>query len=130
MTRLALPASVPGRVMLGVRFACGAASWFAPKSTMRLLGMEPDRAPETIYVGRLFGTRDAVLGAGLLAARGEARRRWWLLGIACDVSDALAGIVGARRNQLPKNAAVRTLLISAGVVGAGLGAWALAAEDL
>ena len=126
MTRLALPASVPGRVMLGVRFACGAASWFAPKSTMRLLGMEPDRAPETIYVAR----SDAVLGAGLLAARGEARRRWWLLGIACDVSDALAGIVGARRNQLPKNAAVRTLLISAGVVGAGLGAWALAAEDL
>jgi hypothetical protein len=117
-------------MLVGVRFVFGTASWFAPKLTLRLLGMNPDTNPEAAYVSRLFGMRDAALGAGLISTKGDARRLWWKIGIACDLADVAAGVVSARSGQLPKNVFVRAILIGAGVVGASLGGAALAGGDL
>jgi hypothetical protein len=105
-------------------------SWFTPKFFMTALGMDPHANPQACYMARLFGVRDLTLGLGLLSSRGEARRVWWRLGILCDVGDAAAGFISARHGQLPAGRHVSALFTGAGVVGAGLGAAALASGDV
>src|SRR5438477_7314547 len=103
---LRMPRSVPGRMLVAVRFAFGAASWLMPVRTLKLLGMDPGANREAAYVARLFGVRDAALGLGLVCTSGEARRLWWKIGIGCDLADVAAGIVSARNGQLPENVLV------------------------
>lgn len=125
-----MPRSLPGRALVAVRFGFGAAAWFAPMLTLKLLGLDPAKNREAAYVGRLFGVRDAALGFGLVSTHGDARRLWWKVGIACDLADVAAGIVSARNDELPDDAGTRFILIAAGVVGASLGASALASGDV
>ncbi|MEA2703320.1 MAG: hypothetical protein QOJ69_1710 [Actinomycetota bacterium] len=126
---LALPRTLPGKALLAVRLVFGAA-WLAPVTSMRILGMNPDQNREAAYVGRLFAARDAALGIGLMAASGDSRKLWWRIGIGCDIADALAGLVSARRGELPNNRRMRISLFVAGIVGASLGAAALAKNDV
>jgi uncharacterized membrane protein len=126
---LVLPRTVPGKALLAVRIVFGAA-WLAPVTALRILGLKPDQNLEAAYVGRLFAARDAALGIGLMTARGDSRKLWWRIGIGCDIADALAGVVSARRGELPNNRRLRISLFVAGLVGAGLGAAALAKDDV
>ena len=126
---LALPRTAPGKALLAVRLVFGAA-WLAPVTALRILGLKPDENREAAYVGRLFAARDAALGIGLMASRGGSRKLWWRIGIGCDVADALAGLVSARRGELPNNRRLRVSLFVAGIVGAALGATALAKDDV
>ncbi|MGH3117120.1 MAG: hypothetical protein ACRDQ2_08405 [Gaiellales bacterium] len=98
------PASVPGRALVAVRFVIGAAAWFLPVLTMRLLGLDPEGNPQAAYVARLFAVRDAALGAGIVATRGDHRRLWWKIGIACDLADAAAGTSPAGSGSCPRTA--------------------------
>ncbi len=126
---LALPKTLPGKALLAVRLVVGA-TWLAPVTSMRILGLNPDQNREAAYVGRLFAARDAALGVGLLFSTGDSRKLWWRIGIACDVADAMAGLVSARRGELPNNRRVRISLFVAGVMGASLGAAALVKNDV
>ncbi len=126
---LALPRTVPGRALLVVRLVFGAA-WLFPVTALRILGMKPHENLEAAYVGRLLEARDAALGIGLMAASGDSRKLWWRIGIGCDIADAMAGLVSARRGELPNNRRLRTSLFVAGIVGAALGASALAKNDV
>lgn len=126
-----MPASAPGRVLLGVRVVVGTSAWFAPKTLMTVIGMDPFANPQAAYMSRLFGVRDLTLGLGLLASRGDARRVWWRLGILCDLVDAAAGVVSGRHGELPTRPRLLSgLVVGAGLVGASLGAAALADDDV
>src|SRR3954454_19492199 len=127
-----MPRTVPGRMLLAVRFALGATSWFTPRFFMAAIGMDPFRNPQATYMSRLFGVRDLTLGLGLLASRGPARRVWWRLGILCDLGDAAAGVVSGRHGELPlrEKRTLTGVIAVAGVVGASLGLAALADDDV
>jgi hypothetical protein len=122
-----VPESVPGKALVVTRFIVGGGAWLLPRTSGRLFGLDPDANPQALYVGRLFGVRDAVLGAGLLSSDGDARRNWWRFGIACDVADAAAGLLAWRSGDLPPAAAA--MVTATAVAAASLGAAALAADD-
>ena len=100
--------------LIGARTAIGAGVWLAPRLSGRLFGLDPEANPQAPYLGRLFGVRDVALAAGL-AGSDEQRARWLRIGIACDLADALAGLLAGRRGQLPKRA---TVLVTATALGA------------
>jgi hypothetical protein len=126
-----MPTSLPGRLLITVRFVLGTTSWFTPKFFMSAIGMDPFANPQAGYMSRLFGVRDFTLGLGLVCTHGDARRLWWRLGILCDLGDAAAGVVSARHGELsPKRPVLNKLIAGAGIVGASLGAAALASDDV
>ena len=106
--------------LAGMRMAVGASSWAAPRLTGRLFGLDADANPQAPYLARLFGVRDLALAWGVLGAEGSARRQWLLAGLACDVADALAGVVAGREGYLPKlsSALVSATALSAVAMGA------------
>jgi hypothetical protein len=101
----------------------GGAAFALPRVGVRQLGLHDD--PESAYLMRLFAARNLAMTAGLLLARGDARKLWWQAGIACDVLDAGAGVLGARDGKERKDAIVDTC---ASLLAAGLGVAGLAAE--
>ena len=78
----------PLKLLIGIRVSIGAGTWLAPRLAGRLFGLDPPGNPQLPYVGRLFGVRDVVLGAGAQLATGDSRRLWLQLGLACDAADA------------------------------------------
>jgi hypothetical protein len=122
-----VPESTPGKTLAVLRFIIGGGTWLAPRTSGRLFGLDVDANPQTPYVARLFAVRDAVLGVGLVATSGDARRLWWRVGVACDMADAIAGLLAGRARELPS---VSTALVTGTALGAAaLGAAALAADD-
>jgi hypothetical protein len=120
-------ASVPNeqivRFLVGLRGAVGAGAWLAPKSTGRLFGLDPESNPQAPYLGRLFGVRDVALAFGLSTSSGSERAQWLRIGIACDLADAVAGLLAGRHRELPT---VATVLVT----GTALGAAALGIAGL
>jgi hypothetical protein len=113
--------------LVGLRGAIGVGAWLAPRSSGRLFGLDPDANPQSPYLGRLFGARDAALAFGLSASSGSQRSQWLRIGIACDLADAGAGLLAGRRGELPMRAAV--LVTATALVAAALGVAALQGEQ-
>ena len=88
--------------LVGLRLAVGVASWATPRVAGKLFGLDAGANPQSPYLARLFGVRDVALAWGTSASDGEARRKWLLAGVACDVADVLAGLAGGRGEYLPK----------------------------
>jgi hypothetical protein len=109
--------------LAGLRMAVGVASWTTPRLAGRLFGLDAGANPQAPYLARLFGVRDMALAWGALGAEGDARRRWLIAGLACDVADAFAGIAGGGGGFLPKRTSVL-------VTGTALSAVALGAAAL
>lgn len=113
----------PLKLLISIRVSIGAGTWLAPRLAGRLFGLDPPGNPQLPYVGRLFGVRDVVLGAGAQLATGDSRRLWLQLGLACDAADAAAGIIAGRNGEIP---AFTTILVTApALMGIALGAAAL-----
>jgi hypothetical protein len=110
-----------------LRIAIGALSWLAPTLAARLFGLDARRNPQTPYLGRLFGIRDVALGAGTLVADGDARQTWLGAGLACDVADAAAAVLGRRDGYLSTPVAV--LLFAPALSAVALGVIALREAD-
>ena len=123
-----MPESTPGKILTTLRFIIGGSSWLAPDLAGKGFGLDPEANPQASYVGRLFASRDAALGAGIVATEGDARRLWWQIGIACDVADAAAGLIALKQGRLP--AAAGVMVTATALVAAGLGAAALMADDV
>ncbi|HET6507851.1 MAG TPA: DUF4267 domain-containing protein [Baekduia sp.] len=102
------------------RLAIGGSAFFTPRLAGRVFGLDIEANPQAPYLARLFGVRDAALGAGILATEGEARRQWLAIGVACDAADALAGLAAGREGYLPKatSAVVTATALGAIVMGA------------
>jgi hypothetical protein len=71
-------------------------------------------------LSRALGARDAGLGAGALAAKGnaDALRPWLIAGIVADTTDLLA--THAARDDLPRGAALMIYVLAGGAIAAGL----------
>jgi hypothetical protein len=117
----------PEQGLVGLRAALGAGVWVAPRLAGRLFGLDPKGNPQLPYVGRLFGVRDIALAYGLATATGSERAVWLRVGLACDLADAAAGVLGRRSGALPKLA---TVLVTGTAIGAaGLGVAAMLGDD-
>ncbi len=98
------------------RIVIGSAAWLAPQTSLRASLL--DNAPQSSFLLRLFGVRDAALGAITLMATPAARPALLKVGIAVDGADAAAALAAL------KSGAVRP---ATGVAFAGLALTAVAA---
>ncbi len=92
---------------LGVgRIIAGGAAWAAPEAAWKQFGLaSAAESPEAQVLGRLFGSRDLVLGAALLLAKSPSTRRQILrAGLIVDSLD-LAAAALARQSLSPKGMA-------------------------
>jgi hypothetical protein len=88
------------------RIIAGGAAWAAPAAAWQQFGL-PDAAAnaEAQLLGRLFGSRDLVLGAALLVAKTPATRRHILrAGLVVDGLDLVASAL-AKEKLSPKGMA-------------------------
>src|SRR5215207_6675715 len=115
------------RALAGLRIAVGVSAWVAPRVIGKAFLLAPDDNPQSPYLARLFGARDAALAYGMLDSSGEAQRRWLVAGLACDVADTFAAVAGARRGYLSR---AQSVLLAAPAIGAvAMGAIALQGAD-
>ena len=98
------------------RIVIGAAAWVAPERSLRASML--DDAPQSPLLLRLFGVRDAALGAVTLMAPTSARPALVKVGMAVDGADAAAALLALR------SGAVRP---TTGLLFAGLALSAVAA---
>ena len=101
------------------RVVVGGGAWLAPNLSGRMFGLDPEGNPQLSYIGRLFGARDVVLGAGVLRSSRKQKDAWATAGFACDVADAAAGAIAGARGQLPPAAATMVTATAAGFAVAG-----------
>ena len=92
----------PAELMATMRLTFGVIIWVAPRTTMRVFGLNPRESALVPYLGRLVGARDAVIGAGLLRSADNDRRLWLLSGLACDVIDLAAVVIAAREGAVSR----------------------------
>jgi len=113
----------PGTTLSILRFAIGASAWLAPNTTAKVFGLDSDANPQAAYLARLFGIRDVGLAVSANASTGESKTLAWQIGIACDLFDAVAAVLGGRNGTLSKQTAV--MAGGTAVLAAGLGVAAL-----
>jgi hypothetical protein len=111
------------RSLAVARLAIGGSAFATPRLAARAFGLDAEGNPQAPYLARLFGVRDAALGVGILVSEGEARKQWLMIGVGCDVADAVAGLAGARAGYLPK--ATTALVTGAAVSAVAMGVLAL-----
>jgi hypothetical protein len=96
----------------------GASFWIAPDLTARAYRSGP--VARDRLSARLAGAREVALALGPLLSEGEDRSRWLRLGLACDLADALATLIGRRRGEIaPATAALCLLTYAVSVVLTG-----------
>lgn len=109
--------------LAGARVGIGTGAWIAPRLAGRLFGAGPSASPQLPYVVRLFAVRDVALGLGLGLSGADSRRLWLQAGIACDLADAVAGVLAGRAGQLSPLGAV--LVTAPALLGVKFGTDAL-----
>lgn len=101
----------------------GLSAWVAPDLLARVYGGDPPDTDSLLW-SRLAGSREAALALGPLLSDGGDRRRWLQLGLACDLADMGATLLGNRRGAgLPRRStalALATYAVSALLTGAAL----------
>lgn len=90
--------------------------------TAKLFGL-PAPQGQAPYLWRLFGARDVAVGIGTVVSRGGQRRTWARFGLACDVADGAAAVMGRADHGLP--GATTRALVAVPAVAVGFGVWAL-----
>lgn len=118
------------RAYAGGRLAIGVALFLFPRRVIAgLAGGRDEVTPALVFVTRILGVRDAILGAGTLAAieEGDAARlrTWMTYGAIADGGDALATLAGYR--HLPRFK--RFGLLAMASAGAATGAYLRQADD-
>src|SRR5688500_2503897 len=108
-----------------LRIAVGIVSYFAPRLGGRLFGLDVAANPQAPYLARLFGVRDLMLAVGALQSSGAARKQWLQLGMACDVADIGAALMGRRDGSLPL---ATTVMVGGAAVAAAAMSAAAAGE--
>jgi hypothetical protein len=107
----------------GSRLAIGIGALFAPRPALRLLGFDGTEATGEA-MARLAGGRDLALGALTVGARDDAStlRTVIVLSSACDLADALALGLAARREET-RRAGLGGVLSGGAAALAGFWAW-------
>ena len=124
---MAPPSTPTGRALLGARTALGLSTLLAPRLAGRAFFLDPDDNPQLPVIARMWGIRNLSLAAGMYAATGANRTRWWRLQLAVDALDFVVIATEWRRGAVPGPAAA---LMGAAAVGATtLGALSVAGES-
>jgi hypothetical protein len=124
---MTLPSSTTGRALLGARTALGISTLLAPRLAGKAFLLDPEANPQLPVIGRMWGVRNLSLAAGMYAATGDDRARWWQLQPAVDALDFLATVTEWRRGSVPGGAA--RLMAGTALVATALGALSIAAES-
>jgi hypothetical protein len=102
------------------RLAVGGSAFLTPRLAGRAFGLDAAANPQSPYLARLFGARDAALGIGILTSDGDARRQWLMIGAGCDAADALAGLAAGRAGYLPKATSALVTAVAVGAIAMGV----------
>src|SRR5260370_33027248 len=105
--------------LVGLRGVVGFGAFLAPRLTGRLFGLDVDGNPQAPYLARLFGIRDVALAYGTSSTDGPQRAQWLQVGLACDLGDAVAGVLAGRNGEPPTPTAI--LLTGTTLSAAALG---------
>ena len=127
LTRMALPSTSTGRALLGARTALGVSTLLAPRVAGKAFLLDPDANPQLAVIGRMWGVRNLSLAAGMYAATGPDRGRWWRLQPAVDALDFLAIATEWRRGGVPTGTA--GLMAATALAATALGALSVAGES-
>ena len=101
-----------GQILAVVRIVNGTLGLLAPQVLLRRLSTDEQAARAGMYPFRMFGIRTILLGIELLTADDASRRRLTRLAILIHASDTVSAAVSGIRGDLPRKAAVTTVLIS------------------
>lgn len=88
----------PALGLAAARVIIGGVALAAPDLGTKLFRLDSVTNPQLPYMTRLFGSREIVLGAATLLARGKTRRNLIIAGIGVDAADvAAAWLAGEAR---------------------------------
>jgi hypothetical protein len=115
----------PVRLLIGLRGGIGLAAVVAPGLAARLLLLDSHR--QLGFLVRVIGIRDLALALGTAMSGEENQRLWLSLGLLCDATDGVAGIIAYRERAISK---LSTALVTApAALGCAMGLAALERED-
>ncbi len=80
-------------------------------------------------MARLFGSREVVLGAATLLARGKTRRNLILAGVGVDAADTAAAVLAGESGSVDRTTQVLLAVAAATAVLAGLAGCAPAPDQ-
>ncbi|GEM_PF-2616538 len=103
---------------LAIRVVLGLAGWLSPTGAARLVGLDPQRETAVGWTGRLYATRELVIGGAIATAGAEARPGLLHWASAMNVADAVVLGAAGLRGRLPAAAAVPSVALA--LVSAGL----------
>lgn len=101
------------------RIAIGTGMLLAPEPSLKL-GLLDSTAAQSPYLARMFGSREIAIGALTLLAAPEHRTTLIKVGIAIDVADAVAGVLGIRSKAFSTPAGALLTGAAAGAVVSGI----------
>ena len=109
------------RYYAGSRVVIGLLLFLFPSALLKGMLGQREVVPGLRLFGRLVGARDAILGAGAIAALQDdhphAVRPWMVYGMAADAADAVAMAIAYR--HLPKRRRFATVAMAVGGAAAG-----------
>jgi hypothetical protein len=111
----------PVRLLIGLRGGIGLAAVVAPRLAVRLLAIGSDQPLP--FLVRVIGVRDLALALGTAVGGEENQRLLLSLGLLCDATDGVAGIIANRERAISKVSTV--LVIAPAALGCGMGFVAL-----
>jgi hypothetical protein len=76
----------------------GLSPWLTPNLLASAYGGDEPN-PDALLWSRLGGSRELALAIGPILSEGEDRRRWLMLGLACDFADMAATLILNRRQH-------------------------------
>ena len=116
--RLASRGSLQGTGL--IRVLVGGALVAQPERSLRAMGLAAPTDTQAAHIARMVGTRDALLGAGLIhaARRGSDPMPWLLTSLVADLSDLVVFVDARRRSVIGTKPAVLSALAAASGVAA------------
>ena len=113
----------PALGLAAARIVIGGVALAVPDVGAKLFRLDPAANPQLPYMTRLFGSRELLLGAVTLVARGKSRRHLVLAGVLVDAADAAAAYQAGEAGSVDRNTTVALTVpalaaVVAGVVGA------------
>jgi hypothetical protein len=103
-----------GRIIIGI------GAFVAPELTAKLFGLTPETNAHLPFMSRLFGAREVAVGAVTLVAKGDARRKLAMVGVAVDAADATNGVLELQSKRVPVLAGAMMAGVASGAVAAGV----------
>jgi hypothetical protein len=103
--------------LAAMRLTIGVSALVAPRLAGKLFGLDPDANPQSMFLGRLFGVRNAAIGLTLRDGAKAEQQRWLRYGVAIEAIDIAALVAAGARGTIPKRA-VALIGATAGVATA------------